>query len=164
MEDYTTRGVKSHQSRVANLSQFLNMDLAEFFNVFARNLIKSSGSPFEAVRLSPEEEKEVASLCAFKYDTDEWTWGRSPQYDFVAQARFNAGNIMACASLVGGYIERLDFYGDFFEVVPIENFSSFFEGVALGDVASVIEAHDVSAYIHGFTKSELSALLAELLD
>lgn len=161
MQDFSTRGVLSHQSRVANLSQFLTLDITEFQMEFAQKLAQNEDGEAVFNRLNEEEFERVTQLCETKYATSEWTWGKSPEYNFTSQARFNAGNVMVCGSIIGGYIERLDFYGDFFEGAPIEEYTRFFEGKSVDSVEDIIAAHDVSAHIHGFSNNELLTLLAE---
>ncbi len=164
VEDYTTRGIMSHRSRVANLSQFLMMDLPEFHSAFAQNLMESNGGADDYFVLDEEEAVAVSKLCDSKYATTEWTWGKSPEYDFINQARFDAGNVTVCGSFVGGFIERLDFYGDFFEVGPIEQYSHLFEGKSMNLLKSIIDANDVGNFIHGFSNDELLTLLTEQLN
>lgn len=163
MEDFSTRGVTSHQSRVANLATFLDMGLAEFCAVFAHNLVGASSTDFAPVQLTADELAEVCALSARKYATTEWTWGKSPQYSAVNQARFNAGNVMACIALEGDTVKRLDFYGDFFEANPIEEYEELFVGASSDEVARIIESHDISDYIHGFSNAEALKLVESLL-
>lgn len=163
-EDFSTRGVTSHQSRVANLATFLDMDLAEFCAVFARNLVGVSASDFSPIRLSADELSEVRTLSETKYATPEWTWGKSPQYSAINQARFNAGNVMACIALEGTTVRRLDFYGDFFEARPIEEYEALFAGSSKDEIEHIIEAHDISDYIHGFSNAEVLKLIEPLIN
>lgn len=162
MEDYSTRGVRSHASRVANLCEHLSIEKDAFMKVLAYKLVQQDAEEFAPIHLLPDEEAEVQQLAQSKYATGEWTWGSSPQYSHVSQARYNAGNVMACAEVRDGIVERLDLYGDFFEGAPVEELTQHFVGVELGELCSVARNLHVDRYIHAFTAEDFSSLLAQL--
>lgn len=163
MEDLSTKGVKSHQSRVTNLSSCLTVDRAHFIEVLARNLVGCSAeeAEFAPVELNAHEIADVEALAQAKYATPEWTWGRSPEYNAVNQARFNAGNIMVCLVLENKVVRKLDIYGDYFEVLPIEEFAQKVVGHELCEVPDLLKKYDISRYIHALSNKEFLRLFED---
>lgn len=164
MEDYTTRGVRSHQSRVTNLREHLDIEKDAFMDALAQKLSQQDADTFAPVELTSEENAHVQNLAESKYATVAWTWGSSPQYNRVAQARFNAGNVMACVAETDGVVERFDLYGDFFEGAPVEELTQQFTGIKLEEMLEVARTIDPAHYIHAFTADDFSALLTELCE
>lgn len=162
MEDYSTRGVRSHASRVTNLREHLSIGKEAFTEVLACKLAQQKSEKFVSIELTAEEQAEVQRLADLKYATAEWTWGSSPQYNRVAQARFNAGNVMVCADVKDGIVRHLDIYGDFFEGAPVGQLTQNFLDVEICELQNIAENLEVERYIHTFTSEDFSSLLTQI--
>ena len=56
-----------------------------------------------------------------KYETWDWNFGFSPQYNFKKAIKIPAGFIEVHLDVVHGIIEKAKIFGDFFASMPIED-------------------------------------------
>lgn len=120
-EKYRSKGRKSVQSRIGNIRAFLkeDMTLQEFWAHLKRSMGKSALCPVE---LTQEELREVQKLKEEKYDTWEWTYGRSPRYNCSGKQRWSGGSLEFYAEVSAGIVRELHFYGDFMaaqDITPV---------------------------------------------
>lgn len=115
---FQSKGIKSVRSRVGNIRQFLSNDLTlpQFWSYLktslADSLILSS--------LSAEELAAVALLKQEKYDTWQWNYGKSPQYEQVSRKRLAGGLLELHMTVRHGVVEAMQIYGDFLATTPVE--------------------------------------------
>lgn len=117
-EKFQSKGRKSVRSRIGNIREFLKRDmtLPEFWAFLRRTL----GNSAEIEYLREEELREVRRLKEEKYDTWEWTYGRSPRYNCTGKRRWSGGGLEVCAEVVGGVAREITFYGDFLSRQPMD--------------------------------------------
>ena len=115
---FQSKGIKSVRSRVGNIRQFLSKDLTlpEFWN-YLKTSLADSLSP---TALSAEELAAVDTLKREKYDTWQWNYGKSPQYDQISRKRFSGGLLELHMTVHHGTIQALRIYGDFLATTPVE--------------------------------------------
>ncbi len=110
-EKFRSKSTKSVRSRVGNLRDWLpaDMDMTDFRDFLRRHF--AGETPAETL---PEEMlAEVRRLKAEKYDTWEWTFGRSPQYDVTHRRRWEGGTLSVSLSADRGTLTDIAFRGDF---------------------------------------------------
>lgn len=162
-EKFKSKAVKSVRSRVGNIKSFLTreMELPEFRDYLKKTL---SGTGFVQETLTPEEIKEVLKLKAEKYDTWEWNFGRSPQYERKNRRRFDGGTLECRLTVAEGFIRDIKFYGDFLATQPMDEaekqlLGARFEPEQIMDALSRVP---VSACFGGITAEEVVKTMFDL--
>lgn len=109
----TSKGIKSVRSRVANITEFLEkpMQMADFKAHLLKEIFKNQ--EIQVYKLSEAQWKEVHQLSKEKYQTWEWNYGRSPEFNIQRKNRFDFGQIDARIDVKDGLIENIKFFGDF---------------------------------------------------
>lgn len=110
----TSKGIKSVRSRVANITEFLEnpMTMADFKAHLLKEIFKNEPQ-IEVYQLSEKQWEEVYQLSKEKYQTWEWNYGRSPEFNIQRKKRFDFGQIDVRMSVKDGYIETIKIFGDF---------------------------------------------------
>ena len=155
-EKFRSKSAKSVRSRIGNIRDFLkkDMDLSAFWAYLKTAL---SGSGLEQTTLTPEELAEVQALKARKYDTWEWNFGRSPQYNMTNKRYWPGGCLEVRADVAGGVITDIIFYGDFLAVQGMEDVAEALRGCPfrVEDFAAVLDRFDLSRFFGAITKEEI---------
>lgn len=157
---FQSKSSKSVRSRVGNIRDFLpvNMELSEFWEYLKRFL---TGSGIVCGALTAEERAGVDRLKAAKYDTWEWNFGRSPQYNVTNTQRYKAGSLKFKAAVESGVIREIAFYGDFLATRPMAPLTKALIGCAFRreEVAAVLNRFDLSSLFGDITKDEILDVL-----
>lgn len=155
-EKYRSKGRKSVRSRIGNIRESLpkDMDLPEFW-AFLKTFFGAAGCVADA--LAPEELAQVRSLKEEKYDTWEWTYGRSPRYNYTEKRRWPGGSLEIFAEIHAGCIEQLQFYGDFMSASSMDEIIQALTGCPFRPeaVAQKLDAFELSKYFGAITKEEI---------
>ena len=119
-EKFRSKGRKSVRSRIGNIRSFLKQDmtLQDFWAHLRVSLGKTDVAPEQ---LTAEELAQVQRLKEEKYDTWEWTYGRSPRYNYTSKRRWPGGNLEVYAEVHEGKAERIRFYGDFMAAASMQD-------------------------------------------
>ena len=153
---FQSKSAKSVRSRIGNIREFLpgEMDLPAFWEYLKTAL---AGSGLTQVQLSGEELEAVRELKRTKYDTWEWNFGRSPQYDVTNKRRFEGGSLEVRTAVAKGAITHMTFYGDFLSVSPLDDLCAALEGCAFRreDVGAVLERFPLRELFGGITRDEI---------
>ena len=125
---FQSKSAQSVRSRVGNIRSFLkeDMNLSAFWQY-----LKSSfgGEGLESGSLTQEELAAVQALKENKYDTWEWTYGRSPHFTFINKRKWPGGMLEAGLQVTEGHIEDLRFYGDFLSLTSLDGTVEALRGV-----------------------------------
>ena len=115
---FQSKGVRSVRSRVGNIRSFLSKDMTinEFWDYLIRSL---SRTDFHIEDLDHEEKQKVSELRESKYNTWEWIFGRSPEYQLVNKQKWEGGILEIRTSVEKGRIQDITFYGDFLSLEPL---------------------------------------------
>ena len=118
-EKFRSKGRKSVRSRIGNIRSFLKQDmtLQDFWAHLRVSLGKTDVAPEQ---LTAEELAQVQRLKEEKYDTWEWTYGRSPRYNYTSKRRWPGGNLEVYAEIHEGKAEQIRFYGDFMAAASMD--------------------------------------------
>lgn len=110
----TSKGIKSVRSRVANITEFLQepISLADFRRVLLETIFETS-EEIPTYQLSAQEWEAVHQLSKEKYQTWEWNYGRSPEFNIQKVNRFDFGQVDARIDVKDGHIKEIKFFGDF---------------------------------------------------
>ena len=155
-EKFRSKSAKSVRSRIGNIRDFLkeDMDLPAFWAYLKTAL---AGSGLEQTALEPEELTEVQTLKTGKYDTWEWTFGRSPKYDMTNKHYWLGGCLEVRADVAKGAITDIVFYGDFLAVQDMEEVTEALRGCPFRaeDFGAVLDRLDLPKFFGAITKEEI---------
>lgn len=153
---FRSKGAKSVRSRIGNIRDFLpeDMTLPAFWDYLKRQL---AGDGLVQDALTAEELAAVRQLKAEKYDTWEWTYGRSPGFDMVNRDYFPGGRLEIGLSVSGGRLTAVQFYGDFLSITDTTPLAQALVGTDYREdaVAAVLAQHPLAAMFGGITGEEL---------
>ncbi len=151
------KGIKSVSSRVLNLCDVVNkkMSSAEFLCCL-ENFIKNKYN-CKIKELSASEKQEIQKLSSEKYETFEWNFGSSPDFDFEKTEKFPYGLVTVRFKVTGGRMENLKIWGDFFSVLDITELENSLNGTKhdIDSITAVLENAKVDNYIKGASVSDL---------
>ena len=148
-------GVRSHKSRVANLSELLpdKMTVNEFVDTL-EIMIKNF---FNAEEMLFRENDEVIALFEKNKNPDWILSSKKHLIDFTLKQkkRYPCGSVYAQVTLERDIIKKITLSGDFFTLAPIEELEQKLAGKSRTDFGDV----NVSDYIVGMTNDELKDLI-----
>ena len=155
-EKFRSKGRKSVRSRIGNIRSFLKQDmtLQDFWAHLRGSLGKTDVAPEQ---LTAEELAQVQRLKEEKYDTWEWTYGRSPRYNYTGKRRWPGGNLEVYAEIHEGKAEQIRFYGDFMAAASMDAVTAALTGCQFRPEAfgKVLDGFDLPVYFGGVTKDEI---------
>ena len=155
-EKFRSKGRKSVRSRIGNIRSFLKQDmtLQDFWAHLRVSLGKTDVAPEQ---LTAEELAQVQRLKEEKYDTWEWTYGRSPRYNYTGKRRWPGGNLEVYAEIHEGKAEQIRFYGDFMAAASMDAVTAALTGCQFRPEAfgKVLDGFDLPVYFGGITKDEI---------
>lgn len=111
-----SKGVKSIKSRVTNIRPHLkeDVDMLAFKDLLLKNIFALEGLEPREYKLSEDQKEEINKLYEEKYNTWDWNYGESPQFDYKNYKRFPFGSIDVRLQIKNGVIDDVKIYGDFF--------------------------------------------------
>ena len=155
-EKYRSKGRKSVRSRIGNIRSFLKTDmtLPEFWAHLRLSISKTDVAPEQ---LTEDELAAVRKLKAEKYDTWEWTYGRSPHYNYTSKRRWTGGNLEVYAEVDDGIVTELRFYGDFMAASSMDEVTKALTGCQFRPevFAERLAAFDLPKYFGAITQEEI---------
>ena len=153
---FQSKRAKSVRSRIGNIRPALarDMELGEFWEYLKNTL---AGGGMTAGSLTAEELSAVEELKRTKYDTWEWNYGRSPQYDLINKRGFEGGGLEVRVQVKEGRITGIVFYGDFLAVAPLDGLTAALEGCAFRReaVEEVLDRFSLGELFGGIAKEEI---------
>lgn len=153
---YESKGIKSVRGRVGNIRSFLSqdMDILGFQNHIKNTLGKSGLIPS---CLTQHELSAVSELCANKYQTWDWNYGKSPNYAFSDRRKWPGGILEVQLSVEAGVIANIAFLGDFLSVLPLDIIEGALKGCRMcwPEVESTLNKFDLSLYFGEIAENEI---------
>lgn len=74
----------------------------------------------ETGSLTAEELAQVQALKERKYDTWDWTYGRSPRFTFTYKHKWPGGILEVGLQVINGIVAEVRFYGDFLSLTSLD--------------------------------------------
>ena len=120
---FIDKATKSNRSRVTNLIHYLPEETttSQIKNWLAEEILKSNADA-KWYEFTEEDLAGIHQLMAEKYETWDWNFGFSPNYNFKKAIKIPAGFIEIHLDVVKGTIEKAKIFGDFFASESIELF------------------------------------------
>lgn len=161
----TSKGIQSVRSRVANIKEFLSapLDLAGFKQTLLASLFAGKAE-IPTYKLSAQEWEAVHQLSREKYQTWEWNYGRSPEFNIQKKNRFDFGQIDARIGVKEGAITELKFYGDFLSHGEPSEIEASLIGTRYTqqEIAKVLQSKDLAHYFGSISAEDFTKFLCDL--
>lgn len=159
-----SKGHDSVRSRVTNIRPYLknDMETKEFFHVIKQFMLKEN--QLDTYELTEEDLDAVKALQHERYDTWEWNYGFSPDYEILKKRRVeNCGNIEIHMDIKNGRIDRLAFSGDYFSNLDSRGLVPYLIGAKLKEkeLETRLYAISVEDYFHNMSKEQLIEILIQ---
>lgn len=150
---FIDKAIKSNRSRVTNLINYLPKETTtnDLKKLLTEEIMKNNPAA-ERYELTEEDLQGIQQLMDEKYETWDWNFGFSPNYNFQKAIKVPAGFIEVHLDVVHGIIEKAKIFGDFFASTPIEEL----EEILLG------QKHDVSTLKELFSKINLTEFFGKV--
>ena len=142
---FIDKAIKSNRARVTNLIEYLPKETTTSdLKKLLTEEIMINNKAAERYELTEEDLKGIRQLMVEKYETWDWNFGFSPQYNFKKAIKVPAGFIEIHLEVVHGIIEKVKIFGDFFASKPIEELEELLlgqkhEGTTLNELFSKID-------------------------
>ena len=119
---FIDKATKSNRGRVTNLIDYLPKETTTetLKELLTAEIIKNNPEA-KRYQLSLEDLAGIEQLMEEKYETWDWNFGFSPNYNFKKAIKIPAGFIEVHLDVVHGIIEKAKIFGDFFASMPIED-------------------------------------------
>jgi len=119
---FIDKAVKSNRARVTNLIDYLpQATTTETLKQLLIKEILQDNTAAEIYQLNNEDIQAIEKLAKEKYETWDWNFGFSPNYNFKKAIKIPAGFIELHLDVDKGYIRKAKIFGDFFASKPIED-------------------------------------------
>lgn len=141
-EKLISKGIKSVKERVINLKEYLNISKQEVMN-HLNNFISK-----EKLELTNDDLKKVLEIEK-KFLNKDWLLGKEPPFIYKNKITFSYGTLEVFVDVYKGKVKTIDFKGDFFTLLELDEFLNSFKGVDFSKDAFLkkLKEIDISFYI-----------------
>ena len=158
---FVDKAVKSNRARVTNLIGYLPSGFTTVhFKELLMEEMRLENPEAKISTFSPFDIESIEKLVKEKYETWDWNFGFSPNYNFKKAIKIPAGFIELHLDLHKGYIERAKIFGDFFASKSIHEIESLLVGKKheLEEIDLLLRSVDLTAYFGQVDASEILTL------
>lgn len=150
---FIDKATKSNRGRVTNLINYLpkNTTTDDLKNLLTAEIIKNNPAA-KPYKFSSDDLLAIEKLQTEKYETWEWNFGFSPNYNFKKAIKIPAGFIEIHLNVVNGIIEKAKIYGDFFAAKSIEEL----------EIKLIGQKHEISNLRKFFTTIDLTQFFGKV--
>ncbi|MGC4129542.1 MAG: lipoate--protein ligase [Bergeyella sp.] len=155
---FIDKAVKSNRARVTNLIDYLpEGTTTETLKEWLIEEIIADNPDAKIYHLTEEDLRGIAKLKKEKYETWDWNFGFSPEYNFKKAIKVPAGFIELHLDVKHGHIEKAKIYGDFFASQPIEDIEEKLIGLKHEEkvIRTMLSAVDLTQYFGNVTFEEI---------
>lgn len=154
---FQSKSTRSVRARVGNIRSFLKEDMSiEEFKRYIRNAL--GGNSVVSEKLTKNEFDEVLKLKKSRYDTWEWTYGRSPEFTVRNKKKWDGGILEAGTRVEDGIITDIRFYGDFLSLKPLDDVTEALTGCRYmkDDVLLRLESMELKDFFGSISAEEIA--------
>jgi lipoate-protein ligase A len=155
---FEDKGVKSVSKRVTNINEHLEkpIDIEEFINLIMDDIRLTTGGS-GLYEFTDEDIRNIEKLRDEKYNTWEWNFGMSPDYNLKNEKKFSGGTVEVDLNVSDGIIRDIKIYGDFFGKKDVKDVEEMLKGVkhSENDVKNVLSSIDIGEYFSNITLENL---------
>jgi lipoate---protein ligase len=156
---FQDKSVKSVRSRVTNISEHLESPMTVMqFATLIENHISTRYSDARVIELTQDDHDKINELVRTKYNTWEWNFGYSPNYNFRKVLRTdNSGTIEIDFDVNNGTILHAKIFGDYFGRFDTEEIEAALTGVAHKEpvIRETLQKFNIGDFFAGLTIDEL---------
>jgi len=157
---FLDKATKSNRQRVTNLIDFLPTGAT--IEVLKQKLIDEILKDFagKVYNLTDEDIQGIEKLTKEKYETWDWNFGSSPNYNFKKAIKIPAGFIEIHLDVEKGIINKAKIFGDFFASKPIEELEDLLidEKHDIENLNQVLSKINITDYFGKVTVDEILEL------
>lgn len=157
---FSSKSSKSVRSRVGNIKDYLpaGISLAEFWQALREKLCRDEA---QVCALTGAELSVIARNAEDKYRSWEWTYGRSPAFNYSNRARFPGGLVEVKLLVEKGVISAVSFSGDFMAVADCCAATKALVGTKLSRdaVTAKLRTLDIPAMFGSISEEELLSVI-----
>ena len=161
----TSKGIQSVRSRVANILDFLpnKITLQQFKDLLLKGIFKDNA--INTYTLSASEWEKVNELSVQKYQTWDWNYGRSPEYNIQRKNRFAFGQVDARLEVAQGCLVGVKFFGDFLAHGEVAHLEAKLIGVRYTQqsIAFVLDMIDLTHYFGEISTEDFAKFMCDLV-
>lgn len=158
---FIDKATKSNRSRVVNLREYLpaGTGTEEMKDLLKEEIIKNNPGA-QRYTLTEDDVAQIEKLVAEKYETWDWNFGFSPNYNYRKAIKVPAGFIEVHLNVVKGNIDKAKIFGDFFAAKPIEELEEKLLGQKHEDaeIKKILVSEDLTEYFGKVTLEEIIQL------
>lgn len=155
---FEDKGVKSVSKRVTNINEHLEkpIDIEEFINLIMDDIRLTTGGS-GLYEFTDEDIRNIEKLRDEKYNTWEWNFGMSPDYNLKNEKKFSGGTVEVDLNVSDGIIRDIKIYGDFFGKKDVKDVEEMLKGVkhSENDVKNALSSIDIGEYFSNITLENL---------
>ena len=158
---FIDKAVKSNRARVTNLIEYLPEGFTtDRIKDLLIEEIKEKNPASSMYEFTIDDIRELEKLMAEKYETWDWNFGFSPDYNFTKAVKIPAGFIELHLDVQKGYIERAKIFGDFFATLPIEGLEEQLIGKRheINEIEKLLDSVGLPNYFGNVTTPEILEL------
>jgi lipoate-protein ligase A len=156
-EKIVSKGIQSVRSRVANIIEFLPdpLEVEEFKQQLIQHIFEDSPETSQ-YKLTTTDWNAIQEMSKARYQTWDWNYGYSPEFNIQKVNRFPFGEIDARIDVAEGKIKQIHFFGDFFSAGDPCELCNLLIGVRYepDSIRGAIQQCEISRYFGGLTTDE----------
>lgn len=153
---FESKSTKSVSTRIGNIKDYIKNDMSidEFWDRIREELSREGSVRAD---LTAKEKRRVEAEAEEKYRSWEWTYGKSPEYNFKNRARYSGGTLEVRLNVEHGIIKNISFSGDFMAIKDSGEAVTALIGQKLieSDVREALAVTDISAVFGGISLDEV---------
>ncbi len=159
-----SKGVKSVQSRVTNVREYLKDDISlqEFKNILKTYMLEDE--TLEEYSLTEDDLNCVEKIQKERYDTWEWNYGYSPKYSIIKSRRVeNCGTIKVNMNVENGVIKNFKTFGDYFGSGDTSEIAEMLIGRKLeeAELSQTLSGVNIGYYYNNLTPEEFIKIILQ---
>lgn len=126
-EKFISKGIKSVRERVTNIKPFMNNATMSSVD-FSLKMRELLASDFEEEILDEHDVLEIEKIRVSKFQSWDWNYGHSPEYNLKKWHRFEGGKVEVQLMVKHGVISHCNIQGDFFSHSDMQMLCDAFAG------------------------------------
>ena len=158
---FVDKAVKSNRARVTNLIDYLPEGFTTLkFKELLVEEIRRDNPDAAMMKLSLQDMQHIERLVQEKYETWDWNFGFSPNYNFKKAIKIPAGFIELHLDVHKGLIQKAKIFGDFFASRSIRELEARLIGEKhqLTVIAEILKSVELTQYFGKVDDTEILEL------
>lgn len=153
-EKLISKGIDSVRKRVTNIKEHLDISIEEFKNFVKKNIA------IESVILTESDIKEIERIESI-YLTDDFIFGKNPNYTVSKKKKTEAGVIEITLELKNNIVKKINMLGDYFLIGDQDEFLNNFRNIEFSRPAflEVFKRINLNQYIYNLTDEDFLQIL-----